>query len=80
MKESIILPALLVSGLLLAVLPGCDDKKAMEKTGENIDNALDNKKHTLKRAGEEVDESVHNKNDKLDDAIDDIRDKGAPNN
>jgi hypothetical protein len=79
MKHWAILPALLASGLFLAALPGCDDK-GLEKTGEKIDNSMDNDNHTLERAGEEADEAIHNKNDKLDDAIDDARDNGAPNN
>lgn len=69
-----LLPALFVSGLLLAVLPGCDDNKGLEKAGEKIDNSMDNSKHSLERAGEEADEAIHNKNDKLDDAIDRARD------
>ncbi len=79
MKRWTIIPALLASGLFLAVLPGCDDK-GLEKTGEDIDKSLGNKDHTLERAGEEADEAINNKDDKLDDAIDDARDNGAPNN
>ena len=62
----------LCAGLLLAA---CDDSdKTLEKTGENIDQTLDNDEHTLERAGEEADEAIHNKDDRLDDAMDDMRD------
>ncbi len=77
-RISFILP-LFAAGLTLAVLPGCDDKKGLEKTGENIDNMLDTKGHPVERAGEEADEALQNKNDKVDDAFDDARKKVGPN-